>query len=193
MTDEKKLVKALIDGSEEAFRTLIDLFQEKVLNTALGFVPNYQDAEDITQEVFVEVFRSVARFREEAKLSTWVYRIAVTKSLAFIRHRKRKKRINFFKALIGLDDHELSAVSDKFNHPGIQLENKERTKLLFEQIDQLPENQRIAFVLQKVEDKSQKEISEIMQMSESAVESLLFRAKKKLKQKLEHYYRKNMI
>ena len=193
MRDEKQLIEALKTGSEKAFRTLVDDFQEKVLNTCLGFLPNQQDAEDLTQEVFVEVFRSVGKFREEAKLSTWIYRIAVTKSLEKIRSRKRQKRVAFFQSLIGLEDNKAKAVEDKFNHPGVQLENKERAKVLFEKIGQLPENQRIAFTLHKVEGLSHKEVCEIMELSISSIESLLFRAKKNLKKHLHDYYKNQLI
>lgn len=193
MEEERQLIESLRSGSEKAFSTLVDDFQEKVLNTCLGFIPNQQDAEDLTQEVFVEVFRSVGKFRGEAKLSTWVYRIAVTKSLEKIRSRKRQKRVSFFQSLIGLEDKKAKAVEDNFNHPGIQLENKERAKILFNKINQLPDNQRIAFTLHKVEGMSHKEICEIMELSISSIESLLFRAKKNLKKHLYNYYKNQMI
>ena len=193
MTDEKQLIQALQNGSEQAFRSLVEMFQSKVTNTALGFVPNLQDAEDIAQEVFIEIYRSVNKFREESKLSTWIYRITTTKSLEFIRHKKRKKRMVFFQSLIGLEDDKARSVSDEFNHPGLQLENKERAKVLFDHINKLAENQKVAFTLQKVEGLSQKEISSIMETSESAVESLLHRAKKNLQNSLQSYYKKKMI
>jgi RNA polymerase sigma factor (sigma-70 family) len=193
LKDEKQLIEALQSGSEKAFRMLVDDFQEKVLNTCLGFLPNVQDAEDLTQEVFVEVFRSVGKFRGEAKLSTWVYRIAVTKSLEKIRSRKRHKRMAFFQSLIGLEDKQAKAIEDNFNHPGVQLENKERAKVLFQTIGELPKNQRIAFTLHKVEGMNHKEICEIMELSVSAIESLLFRAKRNLKKQLFDYYKNQMI
>lgn len=193
MNDERQLIQELQSGTELAFSKLVDLFQEKVLNTCLGFIPNLQDAEDLTQEVFVEVFRSVGKFRAEAKLSTWIYRIAVTKSLEQIRSRKRKKRVAFFQSLIGLDDQKAKSIEDAFNHPGIQLENKERAKILFEKIDQLPENQKIAFTLHKVEGMSHKEIGAVMAVSISSIESLLFRAKKNLKKSLHDYYKNQKI
>ena len=89
--DEKTLIPKLLDGDHQAFRMLVDAFQEKVLNTCYGFVNNKQEAEDLTQEVFIEVFRSIGKFRGDAKLSTWIYRIAVSKSLEEIRKRKRQK------------------------------------------------------------------------------------------------------
>ena len=191
--NEQHLVRDLKAKTERAFSDLVDSYQERVLNTCLGFVPNLQDAEDITQEVFLEIFRSIANFREEAQLSTWIYRIAVTKSLEFINYRKRKKRSAFFQSLIGLEDRQAIAVSDQFNHPGIQLEDKERAKVLYDQIARLPENQRTAFTLHKVEGISHKEIAEVMNTSVSSIESLLHRAKKNLQKYLATYYKKQMI
>jgi len=191
--NEKQIIADLKDGSEQAFSDFVNDFQEKVVSTCLGFAPNLQDAEDIAQEVFVEVYRSIGKFREQASLSTWVYRIAVSKSLEFIRHRKRKKRVAFFQSLIGLEDERTQSISDTFNHPGVQIENKERGAIIFAAINQLAENQRIAFVLSKVEGLSYQEIAKIMDLSISSIESLLHRAKKNLQKKLEVYYRKEMI
>lgn len=188
LTEEKNLVHELQQGSERAFGLLMDLYQNKILSTCLGFVPNRQDAEDIVQEVFVEVFRSVQTFKEESKLSSWIYRIAINKSLEAIRFKKRKKRKAFFQSLIGLHDRKDSLATGHFDHPGVLLENKERSEILFSKIELLPDNQRIAFVICKVEGMSYKEASEIMKCSVSSIESLLFRAKKNLQKLLETYY-----
>lgn len=193
MQAEKQLIDALKEGSEQAFNTFVLNYQGKVINTCLGFAPNIQDAEDIAQEVFVEVYRSIGKFKEQSSLSTWVYRIAVSKSLEFIRHRKRKKRASFFQSLIGLEDERASAVSDTFNHPGVQMENKQRGEVIFAAINELAENQKIAFILSKVEGLSYQEIASIMELSISSIESLLHRAKKNLQKKLETYYKKQMI
>lgn len=180
-------------GEEAAFRRLVDECQERVLNTCLGFLPNLHDAEDLTQEVFVEAFRSVGNFRGESSLSTWLYRIAVSKSLQQIRRRQRQKRVAFFRSLVGLEEEQAGAVTDEFNHPGVALENSERAKLLFEKMSQLPENQRTAFVLHKVEGLSHKEIGEVMQLKVPAVEALIFRAKRRLQELLRDFYEGKMI
>lgn len=180
-------------GEEAAFRRLVDECQERVLNTCLGFLPNLHDAEDLTQEVFVEAFRSVGNFRGESSLNTWLYRIAVSKSLQQIRRRQRQKRVAFFRSLVGLEEEQAGAVTDEFNHPGVALENSERAKLLFEKMSQLPENQRTAFVLHKVEGLSHKEIGEVMQLKVPAVEALIFRAKRRLQELLRDFYEGKMI
>ena len=193
MLDEQQLIKNLQTGDQSAFKLLIDQQQEKVLNTCLGFVRNQHDAEDLTQEVFVEVYRSIANFRKESKLSSWIYRIAVSKSLEYLRAKKRKKRFAFFQSLIGLNDQIEHIAAGESHHPGLRLEDKERAKILFAAIDQLAENQKVAFTLHKVEGLSYKEIADIMEVSLSSIESLMFRAKKNLKKRLYHYYKKNII
>ncbi|MEL6863010.1 MAG: sigma-70 family RNA polymerase sigma factor [Bacteroidota bacterium] len=186
------MITQLKAGSQSAFKVLIDQYQKRVLNTCLGFLPNRHDAEDLTQEVFIEVYRSAANFRGDSSLSTWIYRIAVTKSLEQIRKRKRKKRMAFFQSLIGLDSPQVQASATDMDHPGIKLEQKERAQTLYKAIDNLSQNQRIAFTLHKIEGMSYKEISEIMDVSLSSIESLIFRARKNLQKNLYTFYQKQM-
>ena len=191
--DEKQLILALKKGGRAAYEKLFLHYKDMVLNTCLGFVPNQHDAEDICQEVFVKIFRTIEQFKGESKLSTWIYRIAVTESLQHIRNKKRKKRVAFFQSLIGMEGQTENIKADDYNHPGVSLENKERSQILFEHISRLPENQKVAFTLHKIEGMAYKEIAEIMEMSLSSIESLMFRAKKNLKKGLHDFYNKQMI
>lgn len=164
------------------FRDLVEANKSRVFNTALGFVQNTEDAEDIAQEVFIEVHRSLSGFNQQSSLSTWIYRITVNKSLDFLRKKNRKKRFGFFTQLFRDDDGGVEAPN--FDYPGVLLENKEKSAILFSVIDQLPENQKTAFILFHVEDLSQKEIAAIMNVTPKAVESLIQRAKANLREKL---------
>ncbi len=190
--DEKTLIPKLLDGDHQAFRMLVDAFQEKVLNTCYGFVNNKEEAEDLSQEVFIEVFRSIGKFRGDAKLSTWIYRIAVSKSLEEIRKRKRQKRAAYFKSLIGLEG-VAEVVASTNSNPHQELEAKQRMEIMQEMIERIPKNQRIAFTLHKYEHLSYQEVADIMLLSLSAVESLMHRAKTNLKKRLTVYYKNRMI
>ena len=159
-----------------------------VYNTALGIVQNAEDAEDIAQEVFVQVHQSVGTFKGDSKFSTWLYRITITKSLDHERRKKRKKRFAFVKSLFG-EDSEVVINPPDFHHPGVVLDKKEDATALFKAIEQLPENQRIAFTLHKVEGLSYQEVSEVMKTTVSSVESLLHRARSNLRKILEQYYK----
>lgn len=180
---EKELIIALRDGEESAFKDLVNQFQHKVFNTALGLLQNETDAEDIAQEVFIQVYRSINQFKGESLLSTWIYRITVTKSLDQLRSKKRKKRFGFVFNLFGEDNRPAFDPGD-FNHPGILQERKEDASLLFKLVNNLPENQRTAFILHKVEELSYREIAGILNSTEGAVDSLLQRAKQNLRKKL---------
>lgn len=188
--NELELIQQLRAGDELAFKSLVENYQDLVYNTALGVVQNSEDAEDVAQEVFIQVYRSIDQFKGDARLSTWIYRITTTKALDHIRSRKRKKRFAFITSLFGPND-ELVHDPVDFQHPGVELDRKEQAALLFRMIAQLPENQKVAFTLHKTEELSYQEIADVMQLSVSAVESLLFRARQNLRKLLEKYYQQN--
>lgn len=181
---EHELIQRLKNRDEAAFRYLVDTYQDRVFNTAIGIVQNAEDAEDVAQEVFIQVYRSIGDFKGESKLSTWLYRIATTRSLDLLRSRRSKKRFGFIQRLLG-DNNEPVFEIPEFNHPGVSLERKENAAKLFRVIAQLPENQKAAFVLHKLEGLSYQEVSEVMKTSLPAVESLMHRAKQNLKKMLE--------
>ena len=190
MDEELIDVAALKAGNEDAFRTMVESFQDRVFNTCLGFLETKQEAEDVAQEVFIEVYRSLKHFRGEAKLSTWVYRIAVTKSLQELRKKRRKKRFGLFTSISHADaSNESTRVGEDCCHPLAQLENKERAEALYAALSKLPESQRVAFTLHKIEGLSYQEISNVMDTSVSSVESLIHRAKTNLRKRLYDFYR----
>ncbi|MCP5062562.1 MAG: RNA polymerase sigma factor [Ignavibacteriae bacterium] len=170
------------------FKSVVESLQEKVRNTCFRYVNNIEDADDITQEVFIQVSESMNHFREEAQLSTWVYRIAVNKSLDFIRSKKRKKRFAQMTSLFKSDEDETAIEIPSFGTPQKELEDKERKEVLDYAISQLPDNQKTAIILSKYEGFSNKEITKIMDMSLSAIEALMHRAKKNLHKHLKNYF-----
>lgn len=190
LLEDQNFIEDLREGTNQAYGRLLDEYQQKVFGTCISFVPNAEDAEDIAQEVFVEVFNSINKFKGDSKLSTWIYRISVNKSLEFIRKKNTKKRFGFMQSLLGIETAiDRSSYFTEFNHPGIQLENKEKSEILFAAINKLPEAQRIVYTLNKVDDLSYQEIAEVTRKSISSIESLLFRAKKNLKVLLHDYYK----
>ena len=98
---EAELIRQLQQGEQEAFKNVVDLYQDMVYNTVLSIVQNDEDAEDIAQEVFVQVYQSVSSFKGEAKFSTWLYRITIAKALDHVKRKKRKKRFAFVQGLFG--------------------------------------------------------------------------------------------
>jgi len=185
--NQTELVIQLQQGDEAAFKKLVDDYQVMVYNTALGIVQNADDADDITQEVFIQVFRSVSSFKGDAQFSTWLYRITLGKALDHEKKAKRKKRFGFVQSLFNGHE-EVDRQQAEFDHPGVKMENKERANELFNALKQIPDKQRIAFTLHKLEGQSYQEVAEIMNTTLYAVESLMGRAKANLKKELKKYY-----
>jgi len=177
--EENEFLISLQAGNKEAFASLVREFKSQVLNICYRFLLNKEDAEDISQDVFIEIYHSLPKFRGEAKLSTWIYRIAVSKSLEELKKRNRKKRISSLGKTLNIDlfIEWLTGSSQ----PDKNLEEKVAYLFLLQQLNKLPDNQRIALTLSKIEGHSNSTIAEIMKTSISSVESLIHRAKINLK------------
>jgi RNA polymerase sigma factor (sigma-70 family) len=174
-------LEALRSGDEDAFRLLVDRFQDKVFRTCLGLVNDREDADDLTQEVFIEAFRSIRTFRAESGLSTWLCRIAINKSLNFVRSAKRKMIFQSL-GLIQVPDVPDKAVNFDADH---DLDGqKQQKRMIWAAVKSLPEKQKAAFVLHKIAELSYAEIAQTLKISLPAVESLIFRAKRNLQKRL---------
>ena len=185
--DEHELVGLLKQKDRQAFKLVVEKWQDMVFNTSLSIVQNFEDAEDLSQEVFIKVFESISSFKEDAKFSTWLYRITVSRCLDHLRSKKSKKRFAFLKSLYG-DDNRTIVDPPDFFHPGVKMENKENAARLFKALDHLPDTQKVAFVLNKIEGLRYDEVAEVLELSSSAVDGLLQRAKKNLQSELINYY-----
>lgn len=179
----------LFTANEKAFRDFIKEHQSRVYNTALNILQNEQDAEEITQDVFVEAYNKAHTFKGESQVSTWLYRITTNKCIDHIRSRKRKKRFALLTQLFHDSGEPISDAGD-FVHPGVVAENKEKAAVLYKAIEQLPQTQKLAFLLSETGGLNYSEISEILGTSVSSIESLLFRARKNLRKILADYYKK---
>jgi RNA polymerase sigma-70 factor (ECF subfamily) len=186
--DEVFWINALAKGEAKALEKIYEHYSVKVFNTVISYLKNQEDAEEVHQDIFVTIYHTASSFRQESKVSTWVYRIAVNKSLDFLRKKNSAKRTGIFTSLYKKDSGDLAYEPTDFIHPGIKMEQRENAKILFRIIDTLSENQKTAFILTQIEDLSQKEAAAIMNTSRKAVESLLQRAKNNLKNELEKLY-----
>lgn len=190
MINQEEFIENLRSGNQAAFSLLIDDYQQKVFHTCISFVPNKEDAEDIAQEVFLEVYKSIGKFKGNSKLSTWIYKICTNKCLEFIRKKNAKKRLVFIQRILGNEiPLDKTNFFTEFNHPGILLEHKEQSETIYLAINTLPESQKTVFTLAKLDGKTYQEIAEITGKSMSSVESIMFRAKKNLQKKLANFYK----
>ena len=174
--------------TELSFADIVNTRGRMVYNTALGIVQNEADAEDITQEVFIKVFERLKDFRQEANLSTWIYRITVTTSLDFEKQKKRQKRGGLLQRVFGTAEAE---DAPQFDHPGVELDKKEDAAVLFKAVNKLPDNQRVAFLLHKTEGLTNSEVAAVLNISLQAAEALQVRAKNNLRNLLKDYYEKH--
>ncbi|MBK5195940.1 MAG: RNA polymerase sigma factor [Proteiniphilum sp.] len=175
MSDEQ-LIREITAGNDAAFKTLMERYQQQVFRTVMGFVHTKEDAEDITQEIFIRVYQSLNTFQGESELSTWLYRITLNMSLNFLRSNRKKRMLQSLEALFTLRSEEKTPLEE--------LESAERDRRIRQAIDSLPERQRMAFILSRYEELPQKKIAAVMNRSEGAVEQLLQRAKENLQKKL---------
>jgi RNA polymerase sigma factor (sigma-70 family) len=183
--EDHDLIHQLRERSETAYRYLVDSHRTRVYNTVLNILQDTEEADDAAQEVFIQVYHAINKFKEDSSLATWLYRIAVRKALDKLRQRKNRQRLQqLIPWWMPNDD---GPKQETFFHPGIALENKERAATLFNVINKLPEKQKIAFTLIKVQGMKYEEASEIMELSIKALESLISRAKQNLQQQLQHY------
>lgn len=171
---------------ESQFKAVYDEFNKLVFNLALSYVQHADDAQDITQEVFVKIYQHYEKHdAATASMKTWIYKITINHCLDFLRSKKTKKRFGFISSLFSPVTNEPVAEAVQFYHPGVAAEDKEDLQQLFCLINELPGNQKTALILTKIEDRPQVEVAEIMGTSIKAVESLLQRAKQTLAKKLK--------
>lgn len=190
--NETELIELLKKSDEEAFRMVFEQNNKFVLNTCYKFVKDRSAAEDLTQDVFIEVFKSIINFNGNSKLSTWIYRISVSKSIDYLRKMKRKKRFHLRNETIEVEEVYNNCNGSTHEHPAFKVENEDRIRVLNTALDSIPDNQRVAFTLSKCDELSYKEIAEIMETTVSSVESLIHRAKKNLEKKLYKFYKNNL-
>ena len=131
------------------FEKIYNEYKNLVYNLALQYVQNQTDAQEITQDIFLSIYKNLDSFQRKSSIKTWVYRIAINKSLDFINSRKRIKRRFFFDAIQNNQTNKKVQFSN-FDHPGIILEQKEAVKKIFDAINQLPERQKTAIILLKI-------------------------------------------
>jgi RNA polymerase sigma-70 factor (ECF subfamily) len=179
---DAELAAATAAGDADAFERLVRKYERPVLSTIYRYVGDRAAAEDLAQEVFLKVWRRAKSFRGKSSFSTWLYRIAVNQCLNFRKKRARVKNVPLDESLVA-DDPE----------PDERLDADMKAAAVRDAVDELPGRQRMALILSKFEGRSYREIAEIMKTSTSSVESLIFRARQALKEKLMPMRRRGEI
>ncbi|MFW6203303.1 MAG: RNA polymerase sigma factor [Marinilabilia sp.] len=172
---ENELVEQAMQGRTEAFSVLVDRYRQKVFRTAMGFLHNADDAEDLTQEIFVKAWHALGSFDRKSAFSTWLYRISVNKAINQSRKNKLWAMAGIYEEVNNTHDEE--AADDAITR-------KEQKEEIKRAINKLNNKQKKAFVLFYYQELSMKEVAEVLKMSQKAAESLVFRARKRLQTEL---------
>jgi RNA polymerase sigma-70 factor (ECF subfamily) len=183
--DDLELVRALQDGSEEAYETLLARFQQPVYNLALRLLNDTSDASDVVQEVFLKVFRNISHFRGQSSLKTWIYRIAINEAHNqrrwFFRHRQRE---------VGLEEEPEDARSmvevlpDGGQSPFDYVLDHEKQRMIEGALARINPTFREAVVLRDIADLSYEEIADVLRLSLGTVKSRILRGREALRQQL---------
>lgn len=182
---EKEIAHRINNGNEKAFQEILNRYTSQVLNYIYRSTGDKESAEELTQEVFLRLWRARKKYRLEAKLSTFLYRIATNIIIDYKRKKNRKPVQYSLDEPLVLDSDSIERqipdnTSPKDNH----ITDNVKSAVL-----SLPSKQRLAVNLRMYEGKDYKEIAEIIGCSVPAVESLLFRARRNLKEKLAPYFK----
>lgn len=181
---DEDLIAAVLAGSEEAFRQLIERYQERVTRLLMRFVRDRFAVEDLLQEVFIKVFRKLHTFNRESALYTWIYRISVNAATDHL-DRQGRRRLRLVEDIAMVEQDQRAAGAAGSAEPLMAAEMRRVTR---EVLEMLPEKYRTILILREYEDLSYTEMAEVLACSIGTVESRLFRARKRFKEALERCY-----
>jgi len=182
--NETNLIERVCSGDIYAFQEIVERYKKKVYYIAFDIVGDFHEAEDISQEVFMKMYRALNRFRKDAKMSSWLYQITVNTAIDSLRRRKAKPRFNVEDIeLVGVRDQAFQSAS-----PEADPERRAVTTLMQEHIDlalqKITPQERTVFVMRHYNEFKIREIAEVLEVSSGTVKSLLFRALKKMRKEL---------
>jgi RNA polymerase sigma-70 factor, ECF subfamily len=182
-TSDEQLVRQILAGDQEAFSLLVRRHQERVMRVCLRLLLSTADAQDACQEIFIKISERLHMYQPSAQFGTWLYRITVNHCLNVLRSRRRRKWLSPFSK----EPATLLEIAATDDDPLQNTEKQERQHQVRLALAALPEEQRLAVVLHRYEGLSYEEIAQVLQVSVSAVESRLYRAKQNLLRLLETY------
>ncbi len=186
-SEEARLIAASQNGDHDAFARIVKLYKDRVFNTSLRFLGNWAMAEELTQDVFISVFRNIGGFKGESKFSTWLYRITVNHAKNRIGYLSRRGYYRSDEFSDTIDGGGIDSIAGRVSNPGSYTEDKELIGLLMENINKLSAKDRRIITLKDFEGQSYDEIAEILGISLGTVKSRLSRARERLKELMKDY------
>jgi len=188
-TSDKLLIEKFKAGDDDSFRKLVEKYQSKVYSIVLAMVGDKNDADDLSQEVFIKVYRFLPKFKGKSKFFTWLYRITVNTCINAKNGKNKKDEvISLFTPVDEKGNFLYTRMpQENFKSPIEALKNRELNVKIKSAVDSLSDGLREVFILREIEDLSYKELAEVFQCSEGTIKSRLFRAREALREKLEPY------
>lgn len=185
--DEQVLVDRISSGDSTAFQEFVDRYKKKIYYIAYDITGDHDDAEDVSQEVFIKVFRSLKTFRRNAKISSWLYQISVNASIDLLRKKSLKPEKS-------MDDIERADIQENLPGSSTHAQNPERSAEDFiiqnhisEALQKVSPKERSVFVMRHYNELKIREIAEILKVSPGTVKALFYRATRKLRKELSFY------
>lgn len=186
--NEQTLIDRICSGDRSAFQALVERHKKKIYFLAYDVVGNHHDAEDISQEVFIKMFRSLKTFRRDAKMSSWLYQITVNTSIDHLRRKSSKPhksmddldKTNFQEKLAGSKN---AAIDPEQSAEAVIMQNR-----VSQALQKVSPRERSVFVMRHYNELKTREIAEILNVSQGTVKALLFRAVRKLRKELSFYF-----
>lgn len=188
---DQVLLERITQGSEDAFRKIFERHRDRVFNLAYRYAGSLADAEEITQDVFIKIFKKAGTFQHRSKFTTWLYRITVNTCLNY----KRRQQINI-ESIEAMAENGLTAqepVAPDSANPEAIYRRRQKAKLIRQALDQIPAKSRLAFILNKFEGYSYDEISEVLGTNRNTVAALIHRAKMQIKKILLPWHQQGLI
>ncbi len=174
------IIKQVLGGDTNAFELIVKQYEKKVYNLALRYLKNREDALDLSQEVFIQVYNNLAQFRGDAQFSTWIYRVTYNKCVDMLRKTQKIKR----NVVMSIDDENFFETRDHRATVEESYEGRETLLSVMKIIDTLPSEQRDVVMLRYIKDLSYAQIADVLQIAEGTVKSRLNRARLKIKEQL---------
>jgi RNA polymerase sigma-70 factor (ECF subfamily) len=186
--DDAQVMLRVRDGDDAAFNYLVERYRRAMIGFMFRMVHNAAIAEELAQEVFLRVYRSRSSYAADAKFTTWLYRIATNLAVNHARDHKHE-RPEEKASLDAVDEDTGLSIDVADDRPNVEQEllRHERLRAIRQQVEALPERQRIAVMMHKYQELDYRQIAEVLHLSESATKSLLFRAYETLRQSLKDF------
>lgn len=188
--DDLKLVERAQAGDQDAFQAIVERYQRKVYSICYGMLKDKADSYDVSQEVFIKVYRYLEKFNHDSSFYTWLYRITVNKCIDFIRKRDRRREVDYNdevkrKREVGGDDNIMP--SKLGLRPDRVYGRKELRAKMLEALETLSEKHRTILILREVEGLSYDEMADVLDVSKGTVMSRLYHARRYFQAAIEEY------